>query len=206
MGLYERYLLPRLTSWVCATDELGSCRRRVVPRARGRVVELGAGSGHNLPFYDRSAVERVWAVEPSLEMWQLAGARLEGLGPEVEHVAATAESIPLEDGLADTVVVTYALCTIPRADVALAEARRLLKPGGLVLFSEHGRAPDAEVRRWQDWLNPVWTRFSGGCNLNRDIPALLTAAGFELEGLESEYLPGLKPFSFNVLGAARKAR
>jgi len=178
----------------------------VVPRASGRVVELGAGSGHNLPYYDRSAVERVWAVEPSLEMWQLAMPRLAQAVPPVEHVAASAEAVPLDDGVADTVVVTWALCTIPHPDVALAEARRLLKPGGLLLFAEHGRAPDAGVRRWQDWLNPVWTRFSGGCNLNRDVHELLKGAGFSLEGVEAEYLPGMKPFNFNVLGAGRKPR
>ena len=206
MGLYDRYVLPRLTSWVCSTEDLGSCRRRLVPRAHGRVVELGAGSGHNLPYYDGSAVERVWAVEPSHEMWQLAAPRLAQAAPLVEHVHASAESIPLEDGVADTVLVTWALCTIPRPEAALAEARRLLKPGGLLLFAEHGRAPDAGVRRWQDWLNPVWTLFSGGCNLNRDVHGLLTGAGFSLEGVEAEYLAGPKPLSFNVLGAGRKAR
>lgn len=205
MELYERHLLPRLTSWVCATDDMGSRRRRLVPRATGRVVELGAGSGHNLPYYDGHRVERVWAVEPSVEMWRLAAGRLAGAGPTVEHLAASAESIPLEDGVADTVVVTWALCTIPRPQAALAEARRLLKPGGLLLFAEHGRAPDASVRRWQERLNPVWTIFSGGCNLDRDVHGLLTGAGFVLEDVEAGYASGLKPLSFNTLGAARKA-
>ena len=204
MGLYDRYLLPRLTSWVCSAGAHPGQRQRLVPRARGRVVELGAGSGHNLPFYDRTAVERVWAVEPSLGMWRLARPQLEEAGSFVEHVPASAEAIPLEDGLADTVVVTWALCTIPQPERALAEARRLLKPGGLLLFAEHGRAPDADVRRWQDRLNPVWTLFSGGCNLNRDVPALVSAAGFALEGVEAGYLPGSRPFTFNVLGAGRK--
>ena len=110
----------------------------------------------------------------------------------------------LEDALADTVVVTWALCSIPQPELALAEARRLLKPGGLLLFAEHGRAPDPEVRRWQDRINPVWTRFSGGCHLNRDVPTLIAEAGFELEGVEAGYLPGSRPFSINVLGAGRR--
>lgn len=206
MGLYERYLLPPLTSWVCSSGLHPDRRQRLVPRARGRVVELGAGSGHNLPFYDRRAVEHVWAVEPSHAMWRLAGPRLAGAESFVEHVPTSAENIPLEDALADTVVVTWALCSIPQPERALSEARRLLKPGGLLLFAEHGRAPDPEVRRWQDRINPVWTLFSGGCHLNRDVPTLVTQAGFELEGVEAGYLPGSRPFSFNVLGAGRRGR
>jgi ubiquinone/menaquinone biosynthesis C-methylase UbiE len=206
MGLYKRYLVPRLTSWVCSAGAHAGHRQRLVPRARGRVVELGAGSGHNLPFYDRATVERVWAVEPSQEMWDLAAPRLKQARPEVTYVQASAEAVPLEAGLADTVVVTWALCTIHQPELALAEARRLLKPDGQLLFAEHGRAPDAEVRRWQGRLNPVWTRFSGGCNLNRDITGLVSSAGFALEAVEAEYLPGSRPFSFNVLGAVRKLR
>jgi ubiquinone/menaquinone biosynthesis C-methylase UbiE len=183
---------------------MGSRRQRVVPRAHGRVVELGAGSGHNLPYYDGRAVEHVWAVEPSHEMWRLASSRRAQSVPTVEHVPTSAESIPLGDSVADTVVVTWALCTIPHPELALAEARRLLKPGGLLLFAEHGRAPDASVRRWQDRLNPVWTHFSGGCNLNRDVPGLMTRAGFTLEDVEAGYAPGPKPLSFHFLGSARK--
>lgn len=206
MGLYERYLLAPLTSWVCATGAHAGHRQRVVPRATGRVVELGAGSGHNLPFYDRVNVERVWAVEPSQQMWRLAKERLAQATIPVEHLAASAEAIPLEDGVADTVVVTWALCTIPHPELALAEARRLLKPGGLLLFAEHGRAPDADVQRWQDRINPVWTLFAGGCNLNRDVTGLVSAAGFELQDIEEGYLPGSRPFTFNTLGAGRKQR
>jgi SAM-dependent methyltransferase len=204
MALYERHVLPRLTSWVCAADDMGRRRARLVPRATGRVVELGAGSGHNLPYYDAHRVERVWAVEPSLEMWRLATARLAGAGPVVEHLAASAEAIPLADGVADTVLVTWALCTIPRPELALAEARRLLKPDGVLLFAEHGLAPDAEVRRWQARLNPVWTTFSGGCNLDRDVGRLLAEAGFVVEDVEAGYTSGVRALSFNTLGAARK--
>ncbi|MFZ5442230.1 MAG: class I SAM-dependent methyltransferase [Myxococcota bacterium] len=202
MGLYERFLLPGLTSWVCASGSHGRYRQHVVPRAHGRVVELGAGSGHNLPHYDARAVEHLWAVEPSAGMWRLARERL-ALGPRVEHLAASAEAVPLESAVADTVVVTWALCTIPRPELALAEARRLLKPGGRLLFAEHGEAPDEDVKRWQHRLDPVWNLFSGGCHINRDVPALLTAAGFELEEFHAGYLPGLRPFSFNMRGVAR---
>lgn len=203
MSLYSRLVLAPLTDIVCGAGSLAGRRARVVPRAVGRVVELGAGSGHNLPFYDRRAVERVWAVEPSAEMWERARARLADIGDFVEHVQASAERIPLEDGVADTVVVTWALCSIPDPARALAEARRVLRPGGALLFAEHGRAPEADVRRWQDLINPAWVRVSGGCNLNRDPLALIAAAGFALEDVVEGYERGARPFSFNTHGLAR---
>lgn len=203
MGLYDRYVLPRLTSWVCASGSHGRYRQQVVPRARGRVVELGAGSGHNLPLYDAKNVELVWAVEPSAGMWQLAAPRLTSTSLRVEHLAASAESVPLESGVADTVVVTWSLCTIPHPELALGEARRLLKPGGRLLFAEHGEAPDEDVRRWQHRLDPVWSRFSGGCHINRDVPGLLAGGGFLIDELHAGYLPGARPFSFNLRGVAR---
>lgn len=204
MGLYDRYLLAPLTSWVCASGSHGRYRQHVVPRAVGRVVELGAGSGHNLPLYDPRHVEQVWAVEPSPGMWKLAAERLAGLSHlRVEHLAASAEAVPLERGVADTVLVTWALCTIPRPELALAEARRLLKPGGRLLFAEHGEAPDEDVRRWQHRLDPLWNVFSGGCHINRDVPKLLAESGFALDEFQSGYLPGLRPFSFNLRGVAR---
>jgi ubiquinone/menaquinone biosynthesis C-methylase UbiE len=204
MGLYDRYLLAPLTDRVCASGANAKHRARVIPRARGRVVELGAGSGLNLPFYDRGAVETLWAVEPSREMWRLAASRLAD-APFARWVSSSAERIPLDDGVADTVVVTWALCTIPDPARALAEARRLLKPDGVLLFAEHGRAPDADVRAWQDRINPVWSRLSGGCNLNRDAPALIASAGFTVDELEAGYLPGARPFTFNVRGVARRS-
>lgn len=205
MNLYERFVLAPLTDRVCGNASLRDRRQRVVPLARGRVVELGSGSGHNLPFYDRGAVERVWAVEPSMAMWERARPRL-ATAPPVTHLHASAELIPLGDEVADTVVVTWALCSIADPSRAVAEALRVLKPDGALLFAEHGRAPDADVRRWQDSLNPAWSRLSGGCNLNRDAPALIAAAGFTIDRVEAGYEPGARPFSFNTLGVARKAR
>lgn len=135
---------------------------------------------------------------------KLAAERLASVaGPRVEHLAASAEEVPLEGGVADTVLVTWALCTIPHPERALAEARRLLKPGGRLLFAEHGEAPDEDVRRWQHRLDPLWNVFSGGCHINRDVPKLLAESSFALDEFHSGYLPGLRPFSFNMRGVAR---
>jgi ubiquinone/menaquinone biosynthesis C-methylase UbiE len=173
-----------------------------VPRARGRVLEVGAGSGLNLPYYDTSRVTQVHALDPAPELWRMAADRVAATTIGIEYLEAPAEAVPLPDRSVDTVLVTYTLCTLPDVAGALAEARRVLRPGGELLFCEHGAAPDAGVRRWQDRLNPAWRRLAGGCHLNRDAPAMIEAAGFRLTTVESMYLPGWRPASFNVWGAA----
>ena len=203
MGWYERRVLPRLVHWTCGVRPIRRQREKVVPRASGVVLELGFGSGGNLPFYDASAVTRVWALEPSPEMWRLAGPAVRGSGLSVEHLEASAEDVPLEDDSVDCVLATFTLCTVPDTAAAMREARRVLRPGGRMLFCEHGRAPDAGVARWQDRVNPLWKRLSGGCNLNRPIPALIEGGGFELESLSTMYLPGWRPVSYNYWGSAR---
>lgn len=177
-------------------------RRKIVPRAAGEVAEIGFGSGHNLPFYDPSAVRKVWALEPSAEMWELAREAVEGSPLEVEPLLAPAESIPLPDRSVDTVLLTYTLCTLPDAPAALLEMRRILRPGGRLLFCEHGEAPDESVRRWQRRINPVWRRLAGGCHLDRPIPALIARGEFEIERLETIYLPGWKFANYNYWGSA----
>lgn len=202
MGWYQRVILPRVIHAACSSSPAARQRAKVVPRARGRVLEIGLGSGLNLPYYDPSEVRRVWGLEPSEALRKMA--RQASVPDEIalELLAAEAEAIPLEKNEADTVLITYTLCTIADVPRALEEARRVLKPGGQLLFCEHGRAPDAAVRRWQDWVNPLWKRAGGGCHLNRDIPALLRAGGFAIQDLHSMYIPGWKPASFNYWGAA----
>ena len=204
MGLYSRFILPKMTHFVCRAEANAKQRAKVVPRARGKVLEIGAGSGLNLPFYDASKVSRVTALEPSAEMWAIARPAVGKIDFEVEHLQESAEEIPLESESVDTVLVTYALCSIPSAERALREMRRVLRDGGELVFCEHGASPDAGVRRWQDRLNPVWKRMAGGCQLNLDIPDLITAAGFRLGPVETRYLPGMKPMTFNYWGSARK--
>jgi len=202
VGLYERFVLPRLIALACSERPVMRQRAKVVPLARGRVLEVGFGSGLNLPFYDASRVEQVWALEPSRAMWNLAGGRVATAPFEVRFLEAPAARVPLDDASADTVLVTYALCTIPDALEALAEVRRVLKPGGQLVFCEHGAAPDERVRRWQDRVNPVWKKIAGGCNLNRPIPTLIASGGFRVRDLATMYLPGWRPATFNYWGTA----
>ncbi len=177
-------------------------REKVVPLAEGRVLEVGIGSGLNLGYYDASRVEKLWGLEPSPQMVALAAEPAAKVAFEVEFIGLPADEVPLEDDAADTVVLTYTLCTIPETEPALREMARVLAPGGRLLFVEHGAAPDPGVRRWQNRLNRLWKRLGGGCNLNREIPSLIEAGGFRIESLETMYLPGWRPGNFNYWGSA----
>ena len=205
MGIYEKYLLPRVVNFTCGLKPMTRQRQKIVPLAEGRVLEIGIGSGLNLPFYTPGRIKHLWGLDPSPQMWALARKELSKLDFKVDFIEAPAEDIPLDDGAVDTIVVTYTLCTIPDAHAALAEARRVLKPDGRLLFCEHGLAPDENVRRWQNRLNPLWKQIGGGCNLNRPIPKLMDQAGFAIRGMQTMYLPGWKPASFNYWGEARSA-
>ena len=189
MGFYENRILPHLIEAGCGAPPIAKQREKVVPQASGRVLEVGMGSGLNLPFYDVSRVEKVWGLEPSEGMRRKAAPRVANAGFEVEWLGLPGEEIPLEDDSADTVLLTYTLCTIPDFRAALAQMRRVLKPGGRLLFSEHGAAPDEGLRRWQDRINPLWKKIAGGCNLNREIPACLEEGGFRVEQVDTMYLP-----------------
>ena len=201
-GWYDRHLLPYLIDFACGIKPVRRQRRKVVPLARGRVLEIGIGTGLNLEHYDRSRLTQLIGLDPSAEMHRLARKRMARAGLDVELVTLSAERIPYENASFDTVLVTYALCTIPDAVAALREMRRVLKPGGQLIFCEHGRAPDESVRRWQDRLTPLWSKFAGGCHLNRDIPALLAEAGFRSDDTQTMYLPGPRPLTFNYWGTA----
>jgi len=177
-------------------------RAKVVPLARGRVLEIGIGTGLNMRHYDKSRIESLTGLDPALEMHGLAQKRSRRAGLEVELVGLSAERIPRADASFDTVIVTYTLCTIPDPLAALKEMRRVLVPGGQLIFCEHGRAPDASVRRWQERITPWWKKIAGGCHLDRDIAALLHEAGFTCPDLKTMYLPGPRPLTFNYWGIA----
>jgi len=202
MGIYDKYVLPKLIHFLCGLKPNMRQREKVVPLATGRVLEIGAGSGLNLAFYDASKVERLFALDPSAEAWAIAEPNAERMKFAVEFVEAPAESIPLERESVDCVVVTYSLCTIPEVERAVQEMHRVLRKGGELIFCEHGVAPDPRVRRWQDRINPVWRPITGGCNLNRDIPSIISAGGFQIRTMETMYLPGPKPVTFNYWGVA----
>ncbi len=195
MGFYDRYILPKVLNWSCGTKPVRRQRQKVVPLAEGRVLEIGIGSGLNLPYYDPAKVERVIGLDPAEEMLTYARRKSEHLPFTVDYLALEGERIPLERQSVDTVLVTYTLCTIPDAIAALEGMRQVLKPGGRLIFCEHGKAPDAAVRRWQHRLNPLWNQIGGGCNLDRDIPALIEGAGFRIDSLDTMYLPHTPRFA-----------
>jgi len=201
MSFYDRRVLPWLIELCMRNKEARRYRERMIPLATGRVLEVGVGSGLNLPFYG-AGVRHLYALEPSPELRKMAGRRTKGTRFAVEFLDRSAEEIPLERGSVDTVVTTWTLCTIPDAIGALQEMKRVLKPGGLLLFVEHGLAPDASVQAWQHRLNPLWNRIGGGCNLDRDIDDLIVQSGFRLAELQTEYVKGLKPLSFTYSGRA----
>ncbi|MCW8925327.1 MAG: class I SAM-dependent methyltransferase [Xanthomonadales bacterium] len=202
MNLYEKHLLPKLVHVVCRQQPMTKQREKLVPLATGRVLEVGIGTGLNLPFYNPGKVTHLWGLDPSAEMWSIAQKNAREHHLEAEFIESGAEDIPLDSDSADTVVMTYTLCSIPDVYAAMAEIRRVLKPGGKLLFCEHGKAPDERVLRWQNRLNPVWKAFSGGCNLHRPIPEILDRGGFRSGDMQTMYLPGWKPASFNYWGTA----
>jgi ubiquinone/menaquinone biosynthesis C-methylase UbiE len=206
MGFYDRHILPRLLNSAMAAKPITYQRRKVVPRAEGRVLEIGFGSEMNVPFYDPARVSHIWALEPAAEMRRRAGARVAASPIPIRFIDLPVETIPLDDETADTVLVTYSLCSIPDVLKALGEMRRVMKPQGRLLFCEHGEAPDPSVRRWQERLTPLWKAIGGGCHLNRPIPGLIRETGFRIRALETMYLPGTPRFTgFNYWGDATKA-
>ena len=202
MSFYQDHILPHLINVAMRQKSLAQYRGRVVPAAEGRVLEVGVGSGLNLPFYS-SNVAAVIGLDPSprlLAMAELAGNQA---APIVQLIQGSAEEIPVETESIDTVVTTWTLCSIPNATQALGEMRRVLKPAGRLLFVEHGLAPDPGVRRWQDLLTPMWKSIGGGCHLNRAISSLITSAGFRIDRCETGYMRGPKPMTFMYEGSAR---
>ena len=173
MGFYDHHIAPRIVNLACGLKDAERQRQKVVPRAKGRVLEVGMGSGHNLPFYDPDQVEMVWGLEPGETMRNMARPKAERVPFDVEFLDLPGEEIPLEDDSADTVLTTFTLCTIPDAAAALAQMRRVLKPSGELIFLEHGEAPDERVRRWQHRIEPVWKPLAGGCHITRRIPDML---------------------------------
>lgn len=202
MTLYQQYVLPHVIHMGCGAESCRQQRAQVVPEAAGRVLEVGFGTGLNLPHYDPMRVREVLALDPSEAMWKRATGAVTRAPFPVAFVHASGEDVPLDDQSVDTVVVTYTLCSIPDVPRALGEVRRVLKPGGRVLFCEHGAAPDPGTLRWQKRLNPLWIRLGGGCRLDRRPDELLRAGGFKLRTLSSGYVPGWKVDSFVYRGTA----
>lgn len=203
VGWYDRYLLPYLLDIACGMEPFSRQREKVVPLAKGRVLEVGIGTGLNMKHYQPQKITKITGLDPALQMHRLARKRIVRAGLDVELFSLSAEKIPFENASFDTVLITYTLCTIPDPVAALKEMRRVLAPGGNLLFCEHGRAPDPKVYSWQNKMTPPWKKIAGGCHLNRDIPALLNEAGFKCGSMNAMYLPGPRPFMYNYWGEAR---
>ena len=203
MGLYDKYILPHFLNCACGSKPINYQREKVVPMAEGLVLEVGIGSGLNIPYYDAAKVDKILGLDPSEELNRMALKVAEDKGIPVEFILSGAEAMPLPDNHVDTVLVTFTMCTIPEVAAANKEMLRVLKPGGKMIFCEHGLAPDTNVSKWQSRIDPIWGKIAGGCHLNRDIPGLITAAGFEIEAMEQMYLPSTPKFAgYNYWGTA----
>jgi len=202
MGVYAKYVLPRLIDLAMRNKETSRLRAESVPRAQGDVLEVGIGSGLNLPFYS-SGVRRVYGVDPSTELQRMASKRASAVPFEVTFFRQPAEDpFPISDSTIDTVVMTWSLCSIPNPEAALLQMKRVLKRTGRLIFIEHGRSADARVTAWQDRITPSWRWFTGGCHLNRKIDDLITAAGFRIIEQKNLYLPGPRPMTYTYQGVA----
>ena len=203
MSFYDKYILPHFLNCACGTKPIQYQREKVVPLATGLVLEIGIGSGLNIPYYNTAKVTRVLGLDPSEELNRMARKVADEKGLAVEFILGGAEAIALPDNHVDTVLVTYTMCTIPQVAEANKEINRVLKPKGKLIFCEHGLAPDANVSKWQNRIDPYWGKIAGGCHLNRNIPALISAAGFKIESMNQMYLPGTPKFAgYNYWGTA----
>ena len=204
MSFYKRFVYPRLVDAAMAKKDAAEVRARIIPMARGEVLEIGVGSARNFPFYT-DAVTRLVAVDSSRELLRIASTRAAAAPFPVELVNDSAERLPLPDHCVDTTVVTWSLCSIPDPVAALREIRRVLKPAGMLIFAEHGLSPDPAVQIWQNRITPMWRRVSGGCHLNRRVDGLIREAGFSIVELRTRYLSGPRPMNYTYEGFARPA-
>ena len=203
MSLYDRFVLPLLLDWAMRQDQLTPYREQTIAAARGIVLEIGVGSGLNLPIYG-AAVDQVCGIEPSPELLNRASKRIADASVPVSLVRASAEQLPFAAAAFDTLVMTWTLCSIPNPSAALSEMRRVLKPAGQLLFVEHGLSSEPGIIRWQHRLTPFWRQIGGGCHLDRKMDDLIRAAGFRLEALETGYMKGPKPWTFMYQGSATR--
>jgi ubiquinone/menaquinone biosynthesis C-methylase UbiE len=204
MHVYDRFVLPWMIDLACGLPMVQARRRALLPQACGRVLEIGLGTGRNLPFYDRQRITQLVGVDPAVQMHALARRRSARAGLDVELVGLSAEKLPLPSDSFDTVVCTYTLCSIADPAAALSEVARVLKPGGQLLFCEHGLSPQPSVARWQARIEPLWKAMAGGCHLSRDVPRLLQQAGLSA-ACDQGYIPGPRLLAYHFWGHARKA-
>ena len=202
-NLYEKMVLPKLCDKCCGTKPINYQRKKVVPLAKGVVLEVGIGSGLNIPFYNKNNIKKIIGLDPSEELNVLAKKVADDNGIQIDFLINGAEDIDLPDNSVDTILITYTLCTIPNLNKSMSEMKRVLKPGGKFIFCEHGIAPDINIIKWQRRINPIWGIFFGGCNINRNIPKIISESGFNISNLNQMYLPSTpKIVGYNYWGEA----
>jgi len=205
LSLYNKYILPKFLNCACGSKPINYQRQKVVPLAKGKVLDIGIGSGLNIPFYNSDKIDQVIGIDPSHELIELAKELANDSKASIELVIGSAESIPYPDNFFDTVLVTYTMCTIPNVSIANKEIWRVLKDDGRLIFCEHGLAPDKKISKWQNRIDPFWGKIAGGCHLNRDIQKLITDAGFSFESLDKMYIPSTPKFAgYNYWGIGKK--
>mgnify|MGYP001427710639 FL=1 len=200
---YENYVLPKLLDTCCSTKPINYQREKIVPNASGKVLEIGIGSGLNIPFYNISKIDKIYGLDPSIQLCKKAIKKAEEINMNIDFLFEGAEEIKLKSNSIDTVVITYTLCSITNPMDALKEIKRVMRSDANILFCEHGIAPDIKVSKWQNRINPIWGKLFGGCNINRDIPSIISNSGFKVQNLEQMYLPSTpKIVGYNYWGSA----
>jgi ubiquinone/menaquinone biosynthesis C-methylase UbiE len=205
LSFYDKYILPKVLNCTCASKPIRYQRDKIVPLAEGVVLDVGIGSGLNIPFYNKSKIDYLYGLDPSKELLDIAKSIAKENQLEVNLLQCSAERMPLPDRSIDTVLITYTMCTIPDVALSNSEIMRVLKDDGKLLFCEHGLAPDKNIAKWQKRINPLWSKIAGGCNLNRNIPKLISSSGFKISNMEEMYLPSTPKFAgYNYWGVAKK--
>ena len=205
MSLYNKYILPKFLNCACGSKPINYQRQKVVPLAKGKVLDIGIGSGLNIPFYNSDKIDKVIGIDPSHELIELAKELANDSKASIDLVIGSAEAIPFPDNFFDTILITYTMCTIPNVAMANKEMWRVLKDDGRLIFCEHGLAPDKKISKWQNRIDPFWGKIAGGCHLNRDIQKLITDAGFSFESLDKMYIPSTPKFAgYNYWGVSKK--
>ena len=200
---YENYVLPKMLDCCCSTKPISYQRKKIVPEASGTILEIGIGSGLNIPYYQKSKINKLIGLEPSEQLCKMAKKTADDNNFSIDFLVNGAEEIELPSNSIDTILLTYTLCSIPEPYIALKEIMRVMKSDGRILFCEHGIAPDEVVQKWQNRINPLWGKLFGGCNINRDIPNILKNGGFKINSLEKMYLPSTpKIVGYNYWGEA----
>ena len=204
MSFYEKKILPKVLDLLCGSSPINYQRKKIVPKVSGNVLEIGIGSGLNLPHYNVSNISNITALDPAEELTDIAKKRISELDLDIDVINCGAEEIPLESKSFDSILVTYTLCSIENLDDSMKEIRRVIKDDGTLFFCEHGIAPDLKTKNWQNRINPIWKRLMGGCNINRNIPEIISNSNLEIVDLETMFLPSTPRIAgFNYWGTAR---